>query len=538
MPTEQPRGTRAGGARRRRAAQPQAQGDEAARMAALAVDDLAQQLGIPASDIEVREVRAVTWPDSSLGCPEPGMMYAQAEQDGYLIRLSARGEIYHYHSGGGQAPFLCEQTAATAGARPARDRRNSSRRPVLTRKRRTRRRATSGKLTCRADGAGPQPSVLAQSADRGDPLRKVRRRRANPWKTLRSLTPPYNSLRTRQTGIDPTVQGSPNRIGCLPRGVASGRLASSARSGILTALSCCVSPEERPAGGTRRLCPSTFHSIGGPARTSICAGPRAISAGVPRRPTPKPRPPSSFPTKPFPYTGPSYAVYDDAPDAGASPVRDGERALTLFVLRAMAALVFVLLAAGGAPTSPERVDRLTIERELSVVLEMDDAAWRARDREGHAALIDPDVGRAWAREWREGWGASAVSGRVHATKLGPAHRIDDGLVQAQVYVSTPRTNWWQAEDLRETRFYREANGMWLRTAPPDSYWGEPLTLHTDSFRLPVSRARRRQASKPSPHSWTMPTPSCIGRLGLGALSRRRADPGARAAGSAPLWEFE
>lgn len=184
----------------------------------------------------------------------------------------------------------------------------------------------------------------------------------------------------------------------------------------------------------------------------------------------------------LPYAVPSYAVYDDAPDAGA-PVRDGERALTLFALRAMAALVFVLLAAGGASTSPERVDRLAIERELTVVLEMDDAAWRSRDREGHAALIDPDVGLAWAREWREGWGASVVSRRVHATRLGPAHRVDEDLVQAQVYVSTARTNWWQAEDLRETRFYRDANGMWLRTTPPDSYWGEPLTLRTDHFVL-------------------------------------------------------
>jgi hypothetical protein len=92
------------------AAQPQAEADEASRVAALAADDLAQQLGIPASDVEVREVRAVTWPDASLGCPEPDMMYAQMLQEGYLIRLSADGEIYHYHSGGGQPPFLCENS--------------------------------------------------------------------------------------------------------------------------------------------------------------------------------------------------------------------------------------------------------------------------------------------------------------------------------------------------------------------------------------------------------------------------------------------
>lgn len=91
-------------------AQPHAQDAYAAEMTAVAVDDLAQRLGIPADQIEVVEVSAMTWPDASLGCPQPDMMYAQVLTEGMLIRLSAGGETFAYHSGGNQTPFLCENT--------------------------------------------------------------------------------------------------------------------------------------------------------------------------------------------------------------------------------------------------------------------------------------------------------------------------------------------------------------------------------------------------------------------------------------------
>lgn len=84
--------------------------DTSAEIVQKAQEDLAARLDIPVDQVELREVRAVTWPDASLGCPEPGKVYAQMLQDGLLIRLSAGGELYFYHSGGGQDPFFCEQT--------------------------------------------------------------------------------------------------------------------------------------------------------------------------------------------------------------------------------------------------------------------------------------------------------------------------------------------------------------------------------------------------------------------------------------------
>ncbi|MFN3928848.1 MAG: hypothetical protein ACK4OK_04345 [Thermoflexus sp.] len=73
----------------------------------LARQDLAARLGLPADEVRVIEARAVTWPDSSLGCPEPGRMYLQVLTPGYRVILEARGQRYAYHAGRQGSPFLC-----------------------------------------------------------------------------------------------------------------------------------------------------------------------------------------------------------------------------------------------------------------------------------------------------------------------------------------------------------------------------------------------------------------------------------------------
>lgn len=69
--------------------------------------DLAQRLGASPDEIEVVEARQVTWPDTSLGCPEPGMMYAQVLTPGVLVRLLYAGDHYRYHGGRAALPRLC-----------------------------------------------------------------------------------------------------------------------------------------------------------------------------------------------------------------------------------------------------------------------------------------------------------------------------------------------------------------------------------------------------------------------------------------------
>lgn len=83
--------------------------------------DLAQRLNIPEEQITLLEAKAVTWPDASLGCPQPDMVYAQVLSDGALILFSVGEREYEYHSGGDQAPLLCETSLKTKKITPNTD---------------------------------------------------------------------------------------------------------------------------------------------------------------------------------------------------------------------------------------------------------------------------------------------------------------------------------------------------------------------------------------------------------------------------------
>ncbi|HEY3562959.1 MAG TPA: hypothetical protein VGL05_36085 [Kribbella sp.] len=75
--------------------------------------DLVKRLGVDAGAVKVVSSDEVTWPDGSLGCPEPGMRYTQALVPGNRTVLEAGGKQYAYHSGGHRAPFLCEHPSPT-----------------------------------------------------------------------------------------------------------------------------------------------------------------------------------------------------------------------------------------------------------------------------------------------------------------------------------------------------------------------------------------------------------------------------------------
>lgn len=80
----------------------------------LARQTLAKQNGLPIKKLEVDSVKAVQWPDSSLGCPQPGMMYAQVITPGYQVTLmdTANGDIHFVHVGAGRV-IVCEKTDST-----------------------------------------------------------------------------------------------------------------------------------------------------------------------------------------------------------------------------------------------------------------------------------------------------------------------------------------------------------------------------------------------------------------------------------------
>ncbi len=72
-----------------------------------ALEDAANRSTTPPADIKVISEEAVTWPDGSLGCPQPGMMYTQALVAGYRIVLQAGAQTLNYHAMSRGKPVFC-----------------------------------------------------------------------------------------------------------------------------------------------------------------------------------------------------------------------------------------------------------------------------------------------------------------------------------------------------------------------------------------------------------------------------------------------
>ena len=73
-----------------------------------AIEDLATRQGMDRSQVIVENVETVEWRDSSLGCPQPGMMYAQVITPGFRIVLELDGVRYSYHADLNRRVTLCE----------------------------------------------------------------------------------------------------------------------------------------------------------------------------------------------------------------------------------------------------------------------------------------------------------------------------------------------------------------------------------------------------------------------------------------------
>jgi hypothetical protein len=78
------------------------------RLIVKAKEDLAKQLSIEIIEISLVAAREVVWPDASLGCPQPGMAYAEVLTPGYLILLKSKNIEYEYHASRGTEVIYCE----------------------------------------------------------------------------------------------------------------------------------------------------------------------------------------------------------------------------------------------------------------------------------------------------------------------------------------------------------------------------------------------------------------------------------------------
>jgi hypothetical protein len=70
-------------------------------------NDLSQRLGINIEEINMVFIKAVTWSDTSLGCPQENIEYAQVITEGYQILLEVSDNVYEYHTNDNDNVILC-----------------------------------------------------------------------------------------------------------------------------------------------------------------------------------------------------------------------------------------------------------------------------------------------------------------------------------------------------------------------------------------------------------------------------------------------
>jgi hypothetical protein len=73
--------------------------------------DALNRAGLADAAVTVVRAEAVEWPDGSLGCPQPDMMYTQAIVPGYWVVLEVDGKPFDYRASQRGDFVLCENGA-------------------------------------------------------------------------------------------------------------------------------------------------------------------------------------------------------------------------------------------------------------------------------------------------------------------------------------------------------------------------------------------------------------------------------------------
>ena len=79
------------------------------------VADAAARFRVGENDVVLTRAEQVTWPDGSLGCPQPGRMYTQMQVSGYrVVAKTAAGELLYHTDVRGNA-VSCAPFSNAAG---------------------------------------------------------------------------------------------------------------------------------------------------------------------------------------------------------------------------------------------------------------------------------------------------------------------------------------------------------------------------------------------------------------------------------------
>lgn len=81
-----------------------------------AIDRMARVLEVPPTEIQVVSHEVVDWPDTSLGAPRPGYMYAQVITPGFKVVLRHGDKCYEYHTDMNRRVVLASSRAEAPAA--------------------------------------------------------------------------------------------------------------------------------------------------------------------------------------------------------------------------------------------------------------------------------------------------------------------------------------------------------------------------------------------------------------------------------------
>jgi hypothetical protein len=77
------------------------------------VADAATIAGVDPDAVKLVSVKPVTWPDGSLGCPKPGVMYTQSVVPGFHVIVRAGDQKLDYRVGRAGTAKRCDSGAST-----------------------------------------------------------------------------------------------------------------------------------------------------------------------------------------------------------------------------------------------------------------------------------------------------------------------------------------------------------------------------------------------------------------------------------------
>lgn len=150
--------------------------------------------------------------------------------------------------------------------------------------------------------------------------------------------------------------------------------------------------------------------------------------------------------------------------------------------------LFILLAAVVIGYSYWREYQAGITRirtDIQSTVDVEAWAWGNGDEALADSLMDSRADDGWARDFRRDRerGLHYAGDEVQPREVKIENvELQDSVALIEVLVTDPGVPW-TSTPYRETRFYRQVDGRWLRTAPVADFWGSERTVETDHFRF-------------------------------------------------------